>query len=46
MVMNNNGNMSQLIMEQHSDPEIGNLYQMAVVDSETSHNPICYYTWN
>ena len=35
-----------LIQEQHNDPEILNLFQKSLDETETSSNPVSYYTKN
>ena len=35
---------SQLIAEQHKDPDISCIFERALQDSEMSEDPVCYYT--
>ena len=37
---------SNLITEQHKDPEISTLFEKAVEESELSKNPVCYFVQN
>ena len=43
---NNNNNTSQLVIEQHNDPEIDLLFQEAIDEEEAKHNRVCYYIRN
>ena len=43
---NNNNNTSQLVIEQHNDPEIDLLLQEAIDEEEAKHNRVCYYIRN
>lgn len=43
--LGHNSHTSQLIKEQHSDPDIQCLFHRAV-DGEIENNSICFYTWN
>ena len=37
---------SQLIAEQHQDPEVSPIFSRSVSESEVSQNPTCYFTKN
>ena len=37
---------SQLITEQHGDPEVSPIFSRSVSESEVSQNPTCYFTKN
>ena len=37
---------SQLIAEQHEDPEVSPIFSRSVSESEVSQNPTCYFTKN
>ena len=37
---------SQLIAEQHEDPEVSPIFSRRVSESEVSQNPTCYFTKN
>ena len=37
---------SQLIAEQHEDPEVSPIFSRSVSQSEVSQNPTCYFTKN
>ena len=43
---NNSNNTSQLVIEQHNDPEIDLLFQEAIDEEEAKHNRVCYYIRN
>ena len=37
---------SQLITEQHGDPEVSSVFSRSISESEVSQNPTCYFTKN
>ena len=37
---------SQLIAEQHEDPEVSPIFSRSISQSEVSQNPTCYFTKN